>query len=93
MDETKRNARPRHFLGKRPQLLKLAPTCVLYLALALAPVVDELREAWYALCPAQPFVCLAVDLGDGQFVLHLGGELCPDGCQLFAVTAPILEHL
>ena len=88
MDETEGDARPRNLLGKRPQLLELAPACVLYLALALSPVVNELREAWYTLCTAQPLVRLAVDLGDGQLVLHLGGKLCPDWCQLFAMTAP-----
>lgn len=92
MEEKQCDARARDFLGKCPQLLELAPACVLHLALALSPVVDELREAGHTLRAAEPFVRFAVDLGNSQLVLYLGRELRPDRGQLLAVPAPAMRQ-
>ena len=70
------------------ELLELAPAGVLGVPRVLAAKVDEHRVAAHAGPLADRAVRLAVDLGDGELVLHRARELLPDRRELLAVAAP-----
>lgn len=69
------------------ELVELATATVLSVD-AASGHVDEGRVPLDVVCLAEGWVCFTIDLNYVEFILHLMGELLPDGSEFFAVAAP-----